>query len=78
MGDSEKEISPAQAEDGSFTDIQNGTVDKSIVEYERAQLLANLPDPDEGKTDEERKAIVSILTPKCVEDSSLTRTRTGN
>jgi hypothetical protein len=64
MGDSEKEISPAQAEDGSLKDMQNGTVDKSTVEYERAQLLANLPDPDEGKTEEERKAIVSMPTPK--------------
>ena len=59
MGDSEKEISPAQAENGSWTDIQNGSVDKSTVECERAQLLSNLPDPDAGKTDEERKAIVS-------------------
>lgn len=32
---------------------------KSGIEYERAQLLANLPDPDEGKSDEERRAIVS-------------------
>lgn len=34
-------------------------VDKSNIEYERAQLLAQLPDPDAGKTDEERLALVS-------------------
>jgi len=35
---------------------------KSGIEYERAQLLANLPDPDEGKSEEERRAIVSSPT----------------
>lgn len=29
----------------------------SNVDFERGQLLAGLPDPDEGKTDEEKKAI---------------------
>lgn len=33
--------------------------DRSDIEYERAQLLANLPDPDVGKSEEERRAIVS-------------------
>jgi hypothetical protein len=35
---------------------------KSGIDYERAQLLANLPDPDAGKSDEERRIIVSLLT----------------
>ena len=29
----------------------------SNVEFERGQLLAGLPDPDEGKSEEEKKAI---------------------
>jgi len=29
----------------------------STVENERAELLANLPDPDAGKSDEEKKAL---------------------
>lgn len=29
----------------------------SNIEFERGQLLAGLPDPDEGKTEEEKKAI---------------------
>lgn len=29
----------------------------SNVDFERGQLLAGLPDPDKGKTDEEKKAI---------------------
>jgi hypothetical protein len=32
---------------------------KSGIEAERAQLLANLPDPDEGKSEEEKRIIVS-------------------
>ncbi|CAG9985124.1 unnamed protein product [Clonostachys byssicola] len=51
MGDIEKPELPIELEKGS------SHVDKSGIEYERAQLLANLPDPDAGKTDEERKAI---------------------
>lgn len=35
----------------------------SGIEYERAQLLQNLPDPDAGKTEEERKAIVRSHRP---------------
>lgn len=53
MGDIEKPELPIELEKGT------SHVDKSGIEYERAQLLANLPDPDAGKTDEERKAIVS-------------------
>lgn len=29
----------------------------SNIDFERGQLLAGLPDPDEGKSDEEKKAI---------------------
>ena len=29
----------------------------SNIEFERGQLLAGLPDPDEAKTEEEKKAI---------------------
>lgn len=36
---------------------------RGTIEYERAQLLASLPDPDAGKTDEERAAIVSPPPP---------------
>jgi hypothetical protein len=35
----------------------HGHVKPSAVEIERSQLLANLPDPDAGKSEEERKAI---------------------
>ena len=34
---------------------------KGTIEYERAQMLAGLPDPDAGKTDEERREIVRYL-----------------
>ena len=37
---------------------EKGGVAKTGIEYERAQLLANLPDPDAGKTDDERREIV--------------------
>lgn len=40
--------------------IETEKVDNTTIEYERAQLLAHLPDPDAGKTVEERQAIVSI------------------
>lgn len=33
------------------------------VHHERIQLLANLPDPDAGKSDEERAEIVRITLP---------------
>jgi hypothetical protein len=36
----------------------------SNVEYERSQLLANLPDPDHGKSEEEKKAIDKKLMRK--------------
>ncbi|CAG9936471.1 unnamed protein product [Clonostachys rosea f. rosea IK726] len=58
MGDIEKPELPIELEKGS------SHVDKSGIEYERAQLLANLPDPDAGKTDEERKEIDKKLMRK--------------
>uniref|UniRef100_A0A8H7N4Q1 Major facilitator superfamily (MFS) profile domain-containing protein n=1 Tax=Bionectria ochroleuca TaxID=29856 RepID=A0A8H7N4Q1_BIOOC len=58
MVDIEKPELPIELEKGS------SHVDKSGIEYERAQLLANLPDPDAGKTDEERKEIDKKLMRK--------------
>lgn len=46
----------------SSTEIEHGDVHaaaRGTIEYERAQLLASLPDPDAGKSEEERAAIVS-------------------
>lgn len=53
MSDLEKSDAEKQ-----FHDVP--VVDKSNIEYERAQLLANLPDPDVGKSAEELAAIVSF------------------
>lgn len=36
----------------------------SNVEFERSQLLANLPDPDHGKSEEEKRAIDKKLMRK--------------
>ncbi|ROT34488.1 MFS general substrate transporter [Sodiomyces alkalinus F11] len=48
-------------EDSENADVESSSAGESkgqtAIEYERAQLLANLPDPDAGKTEEERKAI---------------------
>lgn len=55
MADTEKQVTSHDEAN------REGIVDKSNIAYERAQLLANLPDPDEGKTEEERLAIVSDL-----------------
>ncbi|KAF5627085.1 major facilitator superfamily transporter [Fusarium sp. NRRL 52700] len=41
--------------------VETEKVDNTTIEYERAQLLAHLPDPDEGKTIEERQAIEKKL-----------------
>ena len=38
---------------------------KGTIEYERAQMLAGLPDPDAGKTDEERREIVRPFSYSC-------------
>ena len=34
---------------------------KGTLEFERAHLLATLPDPDAGKSDDERREIVRLL-----------------
>ena len=41
------------------TPVEIEKVKMSDIEYERAELLANLSDPDAGKNDEERRQIVS-------------------
>ncbi|KAF5250704.1 hypothetical protein FANTH_4147 [Fusarium anthophilum] len=41
--------------------VETEKVDNTTIEYERAQLLAHLPDPDAGKTVEERQAIEKKL-----------------
>lgn len=41
------------------TAVEIEKVKMSDIELERAELLANLPDPDAGKNDEERRQIVS-------------------
>ncbi|KAJ4119814.1 hypothetical protein NW765_015232 [Fusarium oxysporum] len=41
--------------------VETEKVDNTTIEYERAQLLAHLPDPDVGKTVEERQAIEKKL-----------------
>lgn len=52
----EKPVEAAEVERG---DVSSGGHEKGTIEYERSQLLAGLPDPDAGKSDEERAAIVS-------------------
>lgn len=41
------------------TPVEIEKVKMTEIEHERAELLANLPDPDAGKDDEERRQIVS-------------------
>lgn len=53
MASPEKFDSSDEVEHGDFRAAGLGT-----IEHERAQLLADLPDPDAGRTDEERAAIV--------------------
>jgi hypothetical protein len=66
MSDSEKPPFPIEAEKTDLEKVDtssgdNKVDDKSGIEFERAQLLANLPDPDAGKSEEERRSIVSCL-----------------
>lgn len=58
MATPDKPNSLSEAENGDMQ-TQVGGHEKGTIEYERAQLLANLPDPDAGKSDEERREIVS-------------------
>jgi hypothetical protein len=48
------EIEKPDVETGSSSDGPRNTA----IDRERAQLLADLPDPDLGKSDEEKAAIV--------------------
>ncbi|KAF4470265.1 allantoate permease [Fusarium albosuccineum] len=52
---------PPEGEKPTHVDIENVAGDKTAplggVDAERAELLANLPDPDAGKSEEERKEI---------------------
>jgi hypothetical protein len=54
---------PNEREKPTAVDIENVNSDKvaptATVDAERSALLASLPDPDAGKTDEERREIVS-------------------
>lgn len=59
MAEVEK-VTPVQLEQNDSSSAERG-VDKSGIEYERAQLLAALPDPDAGKTEAERAEIVSNM-----------------
>ncbi|CAM1508748.1 Fc.00g055960.m01.CDS01 [Cosmosporella sp. VM-42] len=58
--DSLTTVTPPEPEKGTVEDIENapGKISpQSGIDAERAQLLANLPDPDAGKSEEERRAI---------------------
>lgn len=57
-------------DDQKISHEENGIL-KAVAEAERAQLLADLPDPDEGKTEEERKAIVGSPPPQLRHDPRL-------
>jgi hypothetical protein len=49
----------------SEVDVGRSSSDESkptAIDHERAELLANLPDPDAGKTDEEKAAIVYMTS----------------
>lgn len=49
---------------GTDPSIELGADEKPTgVHHERIQLLANLPDPDAGKSDEERAEIVRLALP---------------
>jgi hypothetical protein len=54
---------PNEREKPTAVDVENVNSDKvaptATVDAERSALLASLPDPDAGKTDEERREIVS-------------------
>jgi hypothetical protein len=55
----EKTVEEHRLEDRKVSHDDAATMKGDAAAIERAELLANLPDPDEGKTEEERKAIVS-------------------
>ena len=49
-----EKLSIEQVETASYQDHLKAS---NVVEYERSQLLADLPDPDHAATEEEKKAI---------------------
>ncbi|KAH7303448.1 major facilitator superfamily transporter [Stachybotrys elegans] len=57
MSDAEKYAEEHRLEDRKASHDDAAIAKGNAAALERAELLANLPDPDEGKTDEERKAI---------------------
>jgi len=68
MSDLERPPFPIEAEKADLEKVDletssgDGKADSSgIINIERARLLANLPDPDAGKSEEERREIVSWL-----------------
>ncbi|KAF4978625.1 hypothetical protein FZEAL_5028 [Fusarium zealandicum] len=63
--DHEPSITPEKASHEDIENVSHGkTPPLSGIEAERAQLLANLPDPDAGKSEEERRAIDKKLVRK--------------
>lgn len=72
MASFEKPIKPTEVENVEDEPSLGGYA-KGTVEFERAQLLTNLPDPDAGKSDEERRAIVRALTRSLLDALVLTR-----
>lgn len=80
MGTPDKANSLSEAENGDMQ-TQVGGHEKGTIEYERVQLLANMPDPDAGKSDEERREIVSYSVPYYLARTDANYTppfRTGN
>lgn len=54
-----KHLSDLNEENNAVSDCENITTEnKTDIPAESAELLYQLPDPDAGKTDEERAAIV--------------------
>lgn len=70
---------PNDLEKPRTVDIENVAPEKqsslSGIEAERAALLAALPDPDAGKSEEERREIVSSHVSLC--DEAITKASLG-
>jgi len=65
MSDPEKPPFPIEAEKADLERVNTYSgdekADNSGIDIERARLLASLPDPDAGKSEEERREIVSVF-----------------
>lgn len=59
MAPTDKTIQPVEVENIA-EELPSGSFAKGTLEFERAHLLANLPDPDADKSDDERRAIVRL------------------